>query len=204
MPPQQPGLPPKPEVALALLESAPSLYIHLDPRPQNVLVPAGFKKQPQLVLQVGLNMAVPIMDLDVGEEGISCTLSFNRRSEFCRIPWDSIFGLVGEDGRGMIWPESVPPEVAASAEGRTRVAPGARAKKPKLRLASAEERDEIAAPEESKAVSTDAKAKQRSGEKLQTARKGPDNSSPEKVTSKASPEEPQKTDGRPPYLRLVK
>ncbi len=110
-------LPPKREVAIALLETS-SVYVHLDPRGAGVHVPAWFKKQPQLVLQVGLNMPVPIPDLDVGEEALSCTLSFNRRPEHCWIPWSAIYGLVGEDGRGMIWPEDVPPEVAAQAQGR--------------------------------------------------------------------------------------
>jgi len=137
MPPESPQLPPKPEVALALLQTASSVYIHLDPRDESVSVPSWFKKQPQLVLQVGLNMAVPIPDLDVGQEAISCTLSFNRRPEFCRIPWDAIYGLVGEDGRGMIWPESVPAEVASAADGRPPVAAAAKPKA-KLRLASSE------------------------------------------------------------------
>ncbi len=128
MPPESPPLPPKPEVALALLQTASSVYVHLDPRSETVHVPPWFKNQPQLVLQIGLNMAVPIPDLDVGRDSISCTLSFNRRPEFCRIPWEAIYGLVGEDGRGMIWPESVPPEVASAAGGRAN-------KKPHLRLA---------------------------------------------------------------------
>jgi stringent starvation protein B len=135
---EPPQLPPKPDVALALLQSASSVFIHLDPRGDNVLVPPWFKKQPQLVLQVGLNMTVAIPDLDVGNEGISCTLSFNRSPEFCKIPWDAIYGLVGDDGRGMIWPDSVPSEVAASADGRSPVAQAAKARRPKLRLASAE------------------------------------------------------------------
>ena len=52
-------LPPKKEVALALLERQ-SVSVHLDPRATGVVVPAWFKRQPQLVLQVGLNMPVPI------------------------------------------------------------------------------------------------------------------------------------------------
>jgi len=135
MPPESPPLPPKPEVALALLQTAASVYVHLDPRAEDVVVPAWFKTQPQLVLQIGLNMAVAIPDLDVGRDGISCTLSFNRRPEFCRIPWTAIYGLVGEDGRGMIWPESVPAEVASAAQGRSN-------KRPQLRVAE----DAAAAP----------------------------------------------------------
>ncbi|HET9955700.1 MAG TPA: ClpXP protease specificity-enhancing factor SspB [Polyangiaceae bacterium] len=107
-----PRLPAKKDVALALLEQS-TLYVHLDPRNQEVRVPPWFKKQPQLVLQVGLNMAIPIPDLNVSDEGISCTLSFNRSPHFCWIPWGSVFALVGENGRAMVWPDDVPKEVAA-------------------------------------------------------------------------------------------
>lgn len=110
-------LPPKREVALALLQGS-TVSVYLDPRGEDVYVPPWFKKQPQLMLQIGLNMPVPIPDLDVGEDALSCTLSFNRRPEFCRIPWASVYALVGQDGRGMIWPDDVPAEVAAQAEGR--------------------------------------------------------------------------------------
>lgn len=111
-------LPPKKEVALALLERS-SVYVHLDPRQTAAVVPAAFKKQPQLVLQVGLKMAVPIPDLRLDDDGISCTLSFNRSPFFCVVPWSSVFAMVGEDGRGMVWPEDVPAEVTRQAQGRT-------------------------------------------------------------------------------------
>jgi stringent starvation protein B len=97
---------------LALLERS-SVFIHLDPRKDEVRVPPWFKKQPQLVLQVGLNMAVRIPDLDVGDEAVSCTLSFNRSPVFCYMPWSSVFALVADDGKGMIWPNDIPKEVAA-------------------------------------------------------------------------------------------
>lgn len=140
-------LPPKREVAMVLLQSANSVYVHLDPREAEVLVPTWFKKQPQLVLQVGLNMAVPIVDLDVGEEALSCTLSFNRTPHYCFIPWDAVYALVDPDGRGMVWPDSVPPEVARAsgpgrraAGGESAAGAGGRAGKntrPRLRLAEA-------------------------------------------------------------------
>jgi stringent starvation protein B len=109
-PPSQP-LPPKKEVALALLERS-SVHLHLDPRVQGVVVPPWFKKEPQLVLQIGLNMPVPIPDLRLDEEGMSCTLSFNRSQFFCVVPWRSVFAIVGDDARGMVWPDDVPPEIA--------------------------------------------------------------------------------------------
>jgi hypothetical protein len=115
MSPTQP--PPKKDVALALLERS-SLSVHLDPRPAAVVVPPWFKKQPQLVLQVGLNMPVPIPDLRLDDEGMSCTLSFSRTPFFCVVPWSSVFAMVGEDTRGMVWPDDVPVEVTRSAQDR--------------------------------------------------------------------------------------
>jgi stringent starvation protein B len=131
MKPWMPLLPRKKAVALDLLERT-SVFVHLDPRRPGVIVPPGFMKQPQLVLQIGLNMAISIPDLDVNEEGISCTLSFNKRPHFCSLPWSSIYALIGEQGGGMVWPEDVPPEVvsqqqsAAKKETRQR-RPGLRA-----------------------------------------------------------------------------
>jgi len=115
-------LPPKKEVALALLERS-SVYVHLDPRQTAAVVPPHFKKQAQLVLQVGLKMAVPIPDLRLDDDGISCTLSFNRSPFFCVVPWSSVFAMVGEDGRGMVWPDDVPAEVTRQAQGRTETPP---------------------------------------------------------------------------------
>jgi stringent starvation protein B len=130
------NLPAKKDVATALLEG-PSVFIHLDPRKADVLVPPYFKKQPQLVLQVGLNMPVPIPDLFLDDDGISCTLSFNRSPFWCRIPWASVYALVGEDSKGMVWPGDVPSEVVAqmqqaskTAAERPRAAPKKRAKRP--------------------------------------------------------------------------
>jgi hypothetical protein len=92
------------------------VYVHLDPRHVTAVVPAWFKKQPQLVLQVGMNMPVPIPDLHVDDDGLSCTLSFNRSPFFCVVPWASVFAMVGDDGRGMVWPEDVPAEIARQAQ----------------------------------------------------------------------------------------
>jgi stringent starvation protein B len=109
-------LPPKKDVALALLERS-SVHVHLDPRGAGVVVPPWFKRQPQLVLQIGLNMPVPIPDLRLDEEGLACTLSFNRSPFYCVVPWLSVFAMVGDDGRGMVWPDEVPPEIAKQPRG---------------------------------------------------------------------------------------
>jgi stringent starvation protein B len=103
-------LPPKKEVALALLERS-KVHIHLDPRQNGVVVPAHFRKQPQLVLEIGLNMPIPIPDLRLDDEGMTCTLSFNRQPFYCVVPWPSVFAMLGDDGRGMVWPDDVPAEL---------------------------------------------------------------------------------------------
>ncbi len=96
----------------ALLTQASSVFVHLDPRRDRVVVPPHFRKQPMLVLEIGLNMRVPIPDLEIDEEAIGCTLSFGGRSYWCRMPWDAVFALVTSEQRGMVWPPDVPPEVA--------------------------------------------------------------------------------------------
>jgi stringent starvation protein B len=104
-------LPPKKEVALALLERS-NVDVYLDPRAKGVVVPPQFRKEPRLILKIGLNMPVPIPDLRLDEESMSCTLSFNRAKFFCVVPWMSVFAMVGDDGRGMVWPDDVPQELA--------------------------------------------------------------------------------------------
>ncbi len=104
-------LPPKKEVALALLERS-NVDVYLDPRAKGVVVPPQFRKEPRLILKIGLNMPVPIPDLRVDDDSMSCTLSFNRSPFYCVAPWSSVFAMVGEDGRGMVWPDDVPQELA--------------------------------------------------------------------------------------------
>ena len=122
-----PQPPPKKEVAFALLERG-SLFVHLDPRVEGVVVPRHFRAQPQLVLQFGMNLPVPIADLEVDEEGVFGTLSFSRSPFYCRIPWRSVFGMVGDDGMGVVWPDDLPPEVEAEVR-----AAEAKARRPALR-----------------------------------------------------------------------
>lgn len=104
--------PPKRDVFMELVQSE-SLYLHVDARPLDVVVPLPFKLKPQLVLQVGLNMPVPIPDLQGDDWGVTATLSFSRQPFTCRLPWHAIYAMVSTDGRGMVWPNDVPDEVAA-------------------------------------------------------------------------------------------
>ncbi len=108
-------LPPKKDVALAFLERG-LVRVFLDPRAKEVIVPPHFRKQPQLILDVGLNLPIPIPDLQVDEAGITCTLSFDRpyHAFYCVLPWSCVFALVGDGQRSMIWPDDVPVEIQLS------------------------------------------------------------------------------------------
>jgi len=170
---------------LALLEKA-SMYIHLDPRADIVKVPLWFKKQPQLVLQVGLNMAVPIPDLHVDDEGLSCTLSFNRAPFFCLIPWPAVFALVGENGQAMVWAEDVPAEVAAQAQAQR--AP----EKPRTHLRSVGEGESARPAEASKPESAPAAEKKSAAKSTKAAKaakpKAADAEKPRAKSAKAKAE----------------
>lgn len=202
------ALPPKKDVALALLERA-TVLVHLDPRADAVRVPPWFKKQPQLILQLGLNMPVPIRDLNVDDEGLSGTLSFNRSPHFCLVPWSAVYALVGEDGRGMVWPEDVPAEVIV----QTR--------------ASAPPRESLRAVQPNQPKANQPKNGRRRGKRGKRGKRQPDDSpkaagsseprQPARVSEEAQRDQqatPTKSVGGqsgakgkrplPPYLRVVK
>ena len=109
------GLPPKEDVARALLLRG-SVFVHLDPRASGVMLPKHLKQQPQVMLQVGLDLPIPIPDLRLDSAGIYGTLSFNRSPFSCAIPWTAVFALAGEEGRGMIWESSMPGELTEEVE----------------------------------------------------------------------------------------
>lgn len=134
--PEDIDTPPKMDVAQALLLRG-SVFVHLDPRVEGVVVPPWLRKQPQLILQVGLDMAVPIVDLRVDERGVFGTLSFNRSPFPCTLPWEAVYAMQGDDGRMMLWPESLPKELRAEVEREL-----GRASRPGLSLVDSEEEAE--------------------------------------------------------------
>jgi stringent starvation protein B len=117
--------PPKRDVMLALLQAADSVYVNFDPRRDGVVVPPQLKRQPRVVLQYGMNMAIPIPDLDVGEEGIGATLSFDRMPTWTFVPWSAVFAIVSQDQRGMLWESDVPREVQVEQKKQPTSAPTA-------------------------------------------------------------------------------
>ena len=84
-----------------------NLLVHLDPTTPGVVLPDDLGEQDSLVLQLGLDMTVPIPDLHLDDSGIVATLSFTRTPFTCRIPWEAVHALVGKENRkGLFWPST--------------------------------------------------------------------------------------------------
>jgi stringent starvation protein B len=175
------------------------VFIHLDPRRDGVRVPAWFKKQAQLVLQVGLNMAVNIPDLEVQDDSVSCTLSFSRSPFFCYVPWGAVFALVGEDGKGMLWPDDIPKEVAAQQAERKEKEQAREQVRERVRAVKSADSVEKPGPAE---VSKKKPARKRN---LVAADAGDKPDAARARSPEDTPKVPRETKrSLPPYLRVVK
>jgi stringent starvation protein B len=106
-----PEMPAKRQTMDKLLRDGPVL-VHLDPRRAGVDVPGHLHSDARLVLRFGYGLTPPIADLSVEESVISGTLTFRGVPHHCVIPWSAVFAVVGEDGRGLVWGEDVPIEIA--------------------------------------------------------------------------------------------
>src|SRR5215470_18931584 len=106
-----PEMPAKRSTMEKLLRDGPVL-VHLHPRRPGVDVPAQHRGEPRLVLRLSYGLTPPIADLAVEEHALSGTLTFRGVPHRCIVPWTSVFAVVGEDGRGLVWGEDVPVEIA--------------------------------------------------------------------------------------------
>lgn len=122
--------PSKKEQLLRLLKHG-SVFVHLDPRREDVVVPSWLATKPQLVLQLGLKFAIPIPDLEVDDDGVRCTLSFNRTPFHCTLPWSAVYALVAEDGQVTVWPTELPQELVPEQAAVRKTPPTPRAQRPR-------------------------------------------------------------------------
>lgn len=100
----------KEAIVLQLLANGDTMLC-LDARYDGVRVPAEHMSNPALRLILNLNFPHPI---DVTAEGISARLSFGGRRVACYIPLDALWAAFDpQTMQGMMWPDSMPPEVAA-------------------------------------------------------------------------------------------
>lgn len=98
----------------ALLIQCSQVFVHLDARLPGVNVPKQYWTQHNLLLDYGLDLAIPITDLKLCEDGISATLSFNRGFVFTFVPWDSIYVIRSNEGHVFVFPSSAPAEFELS------------------------------------------------------------------------------------------
>jgi stringent starvation protein B len=99
----------KEEYFTAMLEEG-VVMVHLDPRREGVIVPAQFKEDILLRVNVAVGFNLPVFRIE--HEALVVMLSFNRQNFLCTIPWTSVFCLTMPDKghAGRIWEESFPPE----------------------------------------------------------------------------------------------
>jgi hypothetical protein len=68
--------------------------------PEGLWQPAlGHPEIEYLVLEYGLELAKPIPDLDVTDEGIRATLSFSNEPRATFVPWEAVARIDGLDER---------------------------------------------------------------------------------------------------------
>ncbi len=132
----------KATVILKLLEEGDAMLC-LDARHADVAVPREHAQNPSLRLILNLNFPSPV---DVTDEGVSANLAFGGRRFECYIPMDALWAAFNPESRqGMMWPDSMPPEVQA--ELATQQEEGEAAsedKKPGLREAPARKSSGVA------------------------------------------------------------
>jgi stringent starvation protein B len=86
--------------------------LHLDARRSGVIVPASLRLEAHLVLQYGPDLPIPILDLEVDDYGVRATLSFSRTAHLTVVPWSAVYVVACTDGRGVLYAEDVPDDVA--------------------------------------------------------------------------------------------
>lgn len=92
---------PKSDILEGLLGDYAVVQVWLDSHdPEAVVLPNKLMKQDAVVLELGLNLPVPINDLYVGDGGFRATLSFDHRPFEVTVLWDAVymFSVKGEGG----------------------------------------------------------------------------------------------------------
>ena len=128
--------PSKKEVMLALLEKSEA-RVHLDARRAGVVLPERLLQDGHVRLDYGYGLTPPIPDLDVAEDGIHATLSFNRVPFATFIPWTAVYLIADYDGNGAVWQEDIPADLLegmAPTENTPDPTPPPRSRPPHLKL----------------------------------------------------------------------
>lgn len=85
-----------------LLDTGLSVLVQVDTSNKDLVIPSYLKANNTTTLEIGYNLVIPIPDLNITEDGFSCTLSFKRVQFHCFVPWDSIIGYGGDAYRHLL------------------------------------------------------------------------------------------------------
>ena len=113
----------KRDYLLYLLEEGDAM-VCLDARLPDVLVPKVHKINASLNLIFNLNFKRP---LDIEEDGIYSTLSFNGRKHKCVIPFEAVWAIYDpKTQKGQVWEEAIPQDINLEEKimGKSKAAPG--------------------------------------------------------------------------------
>ena len=98
----------KRERLLELLNTG-KVMIHLDARREGVIVPAEYRDQAHLRLNLSRRFEQPV---EVGITHVRATLSFGGVRFACSLPWNAIFGMTSDsNAEPDIWFDDLPEEV---------------------------------------------------------------------------------------------
>ena len=121
----------KSDALIELLKTHQSVYVHIDSRFAGVVLPKEFMGRPQVALQLGSNLIIPMQDFSMNALGWSVVLSFTRTAFRCQVPWGAVYLIVGDSGIGASWPNDTPTEavVRRTEEKAATAPPGAAIKR---------------------------------------------------------------------------
>lgn len=91
------------EAATQLLAFYEYIYLQVDTTMPGVTVPSHLCRKGTAAFQIGHDMAVPIPDLMLDENGWSGTLSFGGKPIWCAVPWAAVWAIADQNGRGILF-----------------------------------------------------------------------------------------------------
>jgi hypothetical protein len=98
---------PKADILEGLLSEYRVVKVCLHSRKHDeTCLPSHLNNRDSIVLELGLNLPVPIPDLYIGDGGFRATLSFDRRPFEVTVLWDAVFMFVVDGDGGVVFDEA--------------------------------------------------------------------------------------------------
>ena len=97
----------KQDILNALLGTGDNVMMYIDTSEPltserlGLVIPKHLSNKGPVPFEIGYNLSKPIPDLEVTDDGVSCSLSFSGRNQYCFFPWKSILGFGGNAFQSM-------------------------------------------------------------------------------------------------------